>query len=52
MSQYDDDAERFDELVDDDPDVCHHGVGFDRTCWRCDLETAIEEAEEREAKKK
>ncbi len=28
----------------DDGDVCHHGVGFDVECWRCDMEIVQEAA--------
>lgn len=27
----------------DELDVCHHGVGFDEECWRCELEMEDDE---------
>jgi len=39
------------EIEDDDPDVCHHGVGFDETCEDCEIEIAEDEAGWREQAK-
>jgi hypothetical protein len=39
MSREDDDDYYLNDHPDDG-DVCHHGVGFDVDCWRCDREIA------------
>jgi hypothetical protein len=43
--------EEIDDQMDSEPDVCHHGVGFDETCEWCEVEIAEEERVEREKNK-
>jgi hypothetical protein len=40
--------EEHDIEQDDDPDVCHHGVGFDETCEECEHEIQEEDELERD----
>lgn len=49
MSEREWTQEEIDDQVegDDEADVCHHGVGFDETCERCEEEIAEDERVER-----
>jgi hypothetical protein len=39
--------EEWHDELEGDLDVCHHGVGFDEDCWRCEMEIAADIEEER-----
>lgn len=45
MNERDLTQEEIDDQIDGDDDagVCHHGVGFDETCDRCDEEIKDED---------